>query len=741
MASGAAIKAGEAYVSLFTDWSRMKAGLNSAEQFGKNWGGRMRSASTAIMGSGPASFVGNYLTNATAVTAGLGTLTVMFANAGSELADMSSRTGTSVESLSALKFAAGQTGANFAQLEGGIMKFGKNLSDAAAGEEAAVKQFDKWGLSAQKFQGLGLEEQLAIIAERMKSLSAEDRTAMAMDLFGKSGAALIPILGNGSSALSQMTDRARELGLVWSSETAGKADALGDRLDEMKLVGLSVAYALGEQLYPVVMGLSDIFFDASAGVKEWITDNPHLASGIALVSTAAVTAGIALAGVGIVLPAVISGITTLTALVASPIGIGVGILAIGTALEYETGLGAAAIDYLAESMRGLGDIGAIIPDVIGEGFGRISADASMLADASVTAFGGIVDAVSAGDLGLAGEIAMAGLNLAFVTGWSEAKDLWTVTTAWLEMRWADVTFGMASAWANMATIVGDVWNAAMSLIDDAMTAISHFVVDVQEAVGLISHDEWKDTRGTISDMRDKREEGRKSSEWDNSAKQAKAEKQAEIEKERDEVLAGRQGDVAAARVALEEKAAKAAKQIEDKIGDRNDAVKKVAAADEDGPKDQSKKTKSQGGDGAGDITISGLASSMTRAFGWLGEMKPTDKGPAPGQSMLPLPQNDPANAAAQNAQEMEKLRRYEAGLSNPNGPTPAAMKPPTDAAQNTQENEKLRRFEAGLSNLKQPTQAAMKQPTDNMNAELLTEIRDTLRSIDGRVASGSTMEA
>lgn len=707
MGSGAAIKAGEAYVSLFTDWSRMKAGLNQAEQFGKNWGGRMRSAGTSILGSGPASFVSNYLANATAATAGLGGLTVMFANAGSELADMSARTGASVESLSALKFAAGQTGADFGQFEGGVRKLGKTISDAAAGEESAVAAFDKWGLSAKRLQGLGLEEQLAIISDRMQSLGAEDRTAMSMDLFGKSGAALIPILGNGSAALTQMTERARELGIVWSSETAGKADALGDRLDEMKLVGLSVAYALGEQLYPVVMGLSDIFFDVSASVKEWVGENPHLASGIALVTASAGAAGIALAGVGIALPAVISGVATLTALVASPIGIGVGILAIGTAIEYETGIGATAIDYLAESMRGLGDIGAIVPDVIEAGFGRISEDASMLADASVTAFGGIVDAVSAGDLGLAGEIAMAGLNLAFVTGWTELKDLWTVSTAWLEMRWADVTFGMADAWANMSNIVTHVWNGAMGLIDGAMTEISLFIVDAQQAVGLISKQEGNQQRGNIRDMRKRRDEKREGEggKWNDAAEQAKAERIAEIEKERDETLAARQGDVAAARESLEEKAAKAAKQITDKIADKNDAVDKLVAEEESGPKDQSKKKKTAG-ESAGDITVSGLAASMTRVFGWM-DTKPTATAPKPGQSMLPLAVNDPKNAAAQNAKEMEKLRQYEEGLSGLNGPTTSAME----------------------------------KPTADMNAELLSDIRDVLHSIDGRVASGATMEA
>ena len=707
MGSGAAIKAGEAYVSLFTDWSRMKAGLNSAEQFGKNWGARMRSAGSSVLGSGPASFVSNYLANATAATAGLGTLTVMFANAGSELVDMSSRTGASVESLSALKFAAGQTGADFGQLEGGIRKFSKNISDATAGEEAAVQSFDKWGLSAKQFAGLDLEGQLALVADRMQTLGADDRTAMAMDIFGKSGTALIPILGNGASALTEMTDRARELGLVWSSETAGKADNLGDRLDEMKLVGLSVAYALGEQLYPVVMGLSDIFFDATAGVKEWIAENPHLASGIALVATAAGTAGVALAVVGVALPAVISGVAALAGLVASPIGIGVGILAIGTAIEYETGIGAAAIDYLAESMRGLGDIGAIIPDVISSGFGRISADASMLADASVTAFGGIVDAVSAGDLGLAGEIAMAGLNLAFVTGWSEVKDLWTVTTAWLEMRWADVTFGMASAWENMSTIIGTVWNGAMSLIDDAMTKISLFIVDVQQAAGLLSKSEAKEQRGTVQDMRDRRNEQRDAGagHWNDAADQAKAERIAEIEKSRNEALAGRQGDVAAARKELEEKAAKAAENIAEKIEDRNDAAKKVVAAEEDGPKAQRKNQKT-GGDGAGDVTVSGLASSMTKAFSWI-DTKPSANLPVAGKSMMPIAENDPKNAAAQNAKEMEKLRQYEQGLS-------------------------------GLSG---PTSVAAEKPTADMNAELLSEIRDVLHSIDGRVASGATMEA
>ena len=260
-------------------------------------------------------------------------------------------------------------------------------------------------------------------------------------------------------------------------------------------------------------------------------------------------------------------------------------------------------------------------------------------------------------------------------------------------------------WANASVIVQKVWNQVVGWFDGVMTEMSTIVVDAQRMVGLMSDAEARQQRGMLRADRDRRAEARdaKVGEWDDTAQKEKAARISKIQEEREKSLQEHRQQVLEARQDLEGKVEKSAKQLEEKIGERNNAMKAVAQAEEDGP---NKKHKTGGGIDAGNITVSGLAASMTRAFGWMAEMKP-EAGPKPGRSMLPLAANDPKNAAAQNAREMEKLRQYEQGLQS-------AQSPAVDHVETA---------------------------ANTMTGELLGEIASVLHSIDSRVASGGQMGA
>ena len=56
------------------------------------------------------------------------------------------------------------------------------------------------------------------------------KTALAIKLFGKSGADLIPLLNQGRAGIKELTDEAAKLGIVISTETAAKAEQFNDTL-------------------------------------------------------------------------------------------------------------------------------------------------------------------------------------------------------------------------------------------------------------------------------------------------------------------------------------------------------------------------------------------------------------------------------------------------------------------------------------------------------------------------------
>src|SRR5437867_11577767 len=137
MAAGSAIRAGPAYVELFTRDSKLIAGLNRAAA-------RVRAFGASITALG-------------AHIAGLGLIMALpllgaakaYADMGADLLEMSQRTGLSVEALSELRFAAEQSGTSLEDLETGIKKMSRLLVAAEGGSKEAQDALAKLGLTIQ----------------------------------------------------------------------------------------------------------------------------------------------------------------------------------------------------------------------------------------------------------------------------------------------------------------------------------------------------------------------------------------------------------------------------------------------------------------------------------------------------------------------------------------------------------------------------------------------------------------
>ena len=129
MADAKSVCAGAAFVELFADDSALQKGLKKAEQSVKQFGVSVGKIGASLAGIGAA------------ITAPLIAATNIFADTGSELNDMADRTGVSVEALSALGFAAQQTGTDMATVEGAVRRMQKVLvagTDESAGSSGCV---------------------------------------------------------------------------------------------------------------------------------------------------------------------------------------------------------------------------------------------------------------------------------------------------------------------------------------------------------------------------------------------------------------------------------------------------------------------------------------------------------------------------------------------------------------------------------------------------------------------------
>jgi hypothetical protein len=90
-----------------------------------------------------------------------------------------------------------------------------------------------------------MSDVLLDVADRFKAMpNGAEKSRAAVELFGKAGVSLIPMLNNGKQGLADLTAEAEKLGLVLSGETAASAELINDNITRLK----KTADGLGRQL-------------------------------------------------------------------------------------------------------------------------------------------------------------------------------------------------------------------------------------------------------------------------------------------------------------------------------------------------------------------------------------------------------------------------------------------------------------------------------------------------------------
>ena len=109
--------------------------------------------------------------------------------------DMSEKTGASVESLSALSGVARITGTDMAVVENTMIRFTKALAGGDDEAKSAGRALEALGLKAADLRNLDPGQALQVLARRLNEFSdGSGKTALAIDLLGRSGAQALPYL-------------------------------------------------------------------------------------------------------------------------------------------------------------------------------------------------------------------------------------------------------------------------------------------------------------------------------------------------------------------------------------------------------------------------------------------------------------------------------------------------------------------------------------------------------------------
>lgn len=194
----------------------------------------------------------------------LADLTGKSIEAAGHLNDLAQSTGVSGETLSKYAHSAKMAGTDVDGLASGLQKLNVKIDAASTGGTEAAAAFARLGINVNDSNGKirNTDEVLGDIADAFSEMEdGAGKTAVAIDLFGKAGATLIPFLNQGRDGLEEAAKAAEALGLTLSNETIAAADMTGDALDTVGAIATGLGNKIMAQVLPTVLQMTRSFTD------------------------------------------------------------------------------------------------------------------------------------------------------------------------------------------------------------------------------------------------------------------------------------------------------------------------------------------------------------------------------------------------------------------------------------------------------------------------------------------------
>jgi hypothetical protein len=215
-------------------------------------------------------------------------------NAADALSKQAQATAIAIEELSALKYAADLSGVAFESMTASMGRLNRGIVDAYKNTGTANDAFRALGINVKNADG-SIKNSSTVLGELADRFAGmEDgavKSALAMDIFGRSGAQMIPLLNQGSAGIKGMTAEAERLGLVIDQKTGTAAEAFNDSITKLKQSFTGMGNTLMQDALPYMQKFAD-----------WVSNPVNqegimaFARGVADIASAAANAAMFVAG-------------------------------------------------------------------------------------------------------------------------------------------------------------------------------------------------------------------------------------------------------------------------------------------------------------------------------------------------------------------------------------------------------------------------------------------------------------
>ena len=211
-----------------------------------------------------------------------------------ELATTASRLGVSTDALQELQFIAERSDVSTEALASGMQKLQVNLGQASVAGSTAAKQFRAMGIDVRDSNGQ-VRSSTAVLtdaAERISHMGSQaERSAAAVQLFGRGGIELLPLLQQGGAAVADLSAEYAALGVQVDGTAINALENADDAFVRIKYSTRALAADFVARLVPAIEWVQE----KVSGMSRWFREGRNSAQvfGVAaVVGLAAIAAAV-----------------------------------------------------------------------------------------------------------------------------------------------------------------------------------------------------------------------------------------------------------------------------------------------------------------------------------------------------------------------------------------------------------------------------------------------------------------
>ncbi len=453
-------------------------------------------------------------TSVSAFQSGMRTLNNVFADAKTASSDVSSKAQALEEQFESGKIT--------------LDEYNKEYESLYSEAYKAIPALDALGFSFMEIDQMTPEEALAAVISRLQEMpEGSERSALAMDLLGRSAMELGPLLNTSAEDTEAMRQKVHDLGGVMSDTAVKDAAAFQDSLQDMQYAFDGVKRTILENLLPVFTQLMNFISDGIAKFRSLDESTQNLIlkiSGItAVVAPVIVVLGKVITTVGSIGKAMTNIIGVIgkvgtaakglfAILAANPIALLVAAIAAavaaliyfwntnedfrnavkaiwdaivgffkGAAEAIKNAFG-AIVEFFQGVWEGIKNVFSTVAEVLGGFFSDAWEAIKNAWGAAGEFFSGLWDGIKtkAAD-------AWENIKSKAAAAWDTVKTKWGETKEFFAGVWENVKTSAASAWENVKTKGAEAW----ANVKENWTAAKAFLADVWSNVKDRAADAWE----------------------------------------------------------------------------------------------------------------------------------------------------------------------------------------------------------------------------------------------------------